>query len=166
MSTPGAEMATSGPRTLPDQNAPWRSVADTASTPGIRAGVSTSLSPWLALPAAATTTTSWSSAYFTAAVPSVLDFEPPMGRLRTFPPRGPAAAGRAGGGPAGGRPRPAPPAGRPAPQPQPRPGRVAPNPPRPVERRAPPRGDRLFVPPPVRSGRADRRGTDGYGRAR
>src|SRR5581483_5931074 len=68
-STPGAVSATSGPGSEPNQRLACWSSAPTAMTPGILAGTVTPPVPsWGVFPEAATSTTSWSSAYRTASV--------------------------------------------------------------------------------------------------
>src|SRR5216117_3543961 len=108
MWSPGAATATYGCCVLPGHRDPSGSVPATASTPAQDAG---SLGPanWLALPELATRTTSWPSAYATAAcrtgsqaAAEVLPI--PKGRLMTCAPcetayRIPAAAVRTDAGP-------------------------------------------------------------------
>src|SRR5689334_410223 len=108
MWSPGAATATYGSRVLPGHRDPSGSVPLTASTPAQDAG-SPGPANWPAFPALATTTTSWPSAYATAACRTgsqeageVLPI--PKGRLMTCAPcetayRIPAAAVRTDAGP-------------------------------------------------------------------
>src|SRR6266545_3390022 len=86
MSVAGAASTTSCPCTDASVKFPSWSVPEAAMTPGQFAGDATLVSPWVVLPAAATTTTSLESAYFTASQTRLTLPAPPSEMLITSAP--------------------------------------------------------------------------------